>query len=1092
MFTRSRSVISIVLVVMTIAGIANAKPDWGQNCAECHALQSGHIQVTGNDTTAGGLKTFIAAPGDTVALTVNVTGGGGKYALQMIGLDSGGQNNSSNNLSYVADSTWTRYTTGGLCYTKSGSATGVQSFNVTINSATPGDLYKLTFGIGFKSGGLGYQTEDFYLQVQAATPQPDPIISGSVTTADATALSGVLLTATGGLTATTNASGVYSITVGAGFSGTITPSKTDYTFSPASGSYSNVTADQSNANYTGQTVVVTPATYTISGNVLASDGTGISSAIVSTTSNGGSAVTDAAGFYTITVSEGWSGTLTVSKADYTIEPASGTYTNVTADIANENYLATAVGGGDPSSNPVISAEIHQAIDYNDPAIADDTAYVFYFEVETDSTVNRIDVLTPAGNTFQIVSDAHTQAAGVETWHLDNLGTHVWAYEATYTDAASLDNFGDGTYTVTASHGVSDQSRTDILFAVADSSEAIAQPNQEPVITAPAQNTQVTSPVTVEWEPYIEAIATSIRLELASGNGSIIANDYTVDAAASAPLTPADGIYNGRLSFENSHQSANADGIPVTAVKYSESDFSFEVQADTGGDPGNGGGGDSPTGQGQEVIVDNSDAGASSTGTWKTSSGKHPHGVNSVWSKLAGDTFTFQADLAQDRYAVFMWWTEWPNRMTNAPVEILNNGTSLGTVSVSQKLTGGQWNLLGIYDLGGIAGVTITSNGPGSTNADAVRFLPLSQLDNLVIDNGAPGTSSTGSWKTSGGKNPYARNSLWSKDTNATYTFESPLTGKLNLYAWWTVWGNRRTNVPVEIRDGSVVLATVYINQKANGGQWNYLGSYDFADHAVVTVLSKGAGTTNADAIKFDTGPTPEDTGEYIIDNGSVQTSSTGTWKNSGGKGPYGTSSLWSKTPGDTYTFALRQAGTYEVYARWTLWPSRLSSVPVEIRDGDSLLETVSINQTANGTQWNYLGRWTFADSPGVTIVSQGPGSTNADAVKFVKIDNDPGDNNNTDPDDNTDPGDNTDQGTGDVDVITVEKSRYKVEDEELRIEVTSSDQPNAVLTVEGFGEMIFKDDKYRLRLKPVDYPGDTVTVTSTSGASITIDVEIKD
>lgn len=959
MLTRKRSILGVFLVVMTIAGIASAKPDYGINCAQCHSLQSGQIQVTGNDTTTGGLKTFVAAPGDTVALSVNVLGGGGKYALQMIGLDSSGQTSAANKLSYTADGTWSRYTTGGLYYTKSGSATGVQSFNVTINAATPGDLYKLTFGIGYKGSGLGYQTEDFYLQVEAAVvPEPDPVISGSVATAGGAAISGVLLTATGGLTATSNASGAYSITVPFGFTGVITPSKADYTFSPASGSYSNLTANQSNARYTGEPVVVAPATFTISGHVMASDGSGVSSAVVSAGNNGGSAVTDAAGYYSITVSEGWSGAVTVTKADYSIEPASNSYTNVTADFANENYLATAVGGGVPIPNPVISAEIHQAIDYNDPAIADDTTYVFYFAVETGSTVNSVDILTPAGSTIHILSDAHTQAAGVETWHIDNLSTHLWAYEAINSDAASLDDFGDGTYTVTVNHGISDQSQTDILFGVANSAEAISQPSQEPVVTAPAQNGQVASPVTVEWEPYTEALATSIRLELTGGNGSIIANDYAVDAAASASLTPAVGIYNGRLSFENGYQSVNTEGIPVTAVKYSEIDFSFEVQADAGGTPGDGG--DNGSGTGQEVIVDNADAGASFTGIWKTSGGKNYHGVDSVWSRKAGDTFTFQADLSEDRYVVFMSWTEWPSRMTNVPVEILNNGTSIGTVSINQKLTGGQWNLLGIYDLGGIASVTITSNGPGSTNADAVRFLPLSELSELVIDNGAPGTSSTGSWKTSGGKKPYARNSLWSRGADATYSFKSPLTRKLEVYAWWTLWGSRMTDVPVEIRDGGVLLDTVYVNQKANG------------------------------------------------------------------------------------------------------------------------------------SQWNYLGEWTFAENAEVTIVSQGPGSTNADAVKFVSVETESSDNNNTDPGGNTDPGDDSDPGNVDVDVITVEKARYKVENEELRVEVKSSDQPNAVLTVVGYGEMTFDDDKYKLKVKPVADPGDTVTVTSSSGGSITIDVELDD
>ncbi|MBA7589671.1 hypothetical protein ES708_31760 [subsurface metagenome] len=47
----------------------------------------------------------------------------------------------------------------------------------------------------------------------------------------------------------TDASGFYTATVDCGFSGTVTPTKTDYTFSPPTRSYSNVTTDQLNQDY---------------------------------------------------------------------------------------------------------------------------------------------------------------------------------------------------------------------------------------------------------------------------------------------------------------------------------------------------------------------------------------------------------------------------------------------------------------------------------------------------------------------------------------------------------------------------------------------------------------------------------------------------------------------------------------------------------------------------------------------------------------------------------------------------------------------------------------------------------------------------
>ena len=77
-------------------------------------------------------------------------------------------------------------------------------------------------------------------------------ISGSVKTSSGSiGVSGVTITfSNGGGTATTDAIGDYSVTVSHNYSGTATPSKTGYTFIPASKTYSNVTASKTGENYT--------------------------------------------------------------------------------------------------------------------------------------------------------------------------------------------------------------------------------------------------------------------------------------------------------------------------------------------------------------------------------------------------------------------------------------------------------------------------------------------------------------------------------------------------------------------------------------------------------------------------------------------------------------------------------------------------------------------------------------------------------------------------------------------------------------------------------------------------------------------------
>ena len=255
---------------------------------------------------------------------------------------------------------------------------------------------------------------------------------------------------------------------------------------------------------------------------------------------------------------------------------------------------------------------------------------------------------------------------------------------------------------------------------------------------------------------------------------------------------------------------------------------------------------------------------------------------------------------------------------------------------------------------------------------------------VILDNGEAGTSSTGSWQVSGGPDPYGNSSLYSKTAGATYSFDAALHGTYEVSLWWTEWKSRSTSVPVEIYDGDTLLDTVLVNQTAQGGQWNVLGTYNFAETARVTIVSEGSShSTCADAVKFN----PIATTELMVDNGEAGTSSTGSWQVSGGPDPYGNSSLYSKTAGATYSFDAALHGTFEVSLWWTEWKSRSTSVPVEIYDGDTLLDTVLVNQTAQGGQWNVLGTYNFAETAKVTIVSEGRShSTCADAVKFLSAD----------------------------------------------------------------------------------------------------------
>ena len=134
----------------------------------------------------------------------------------------------------------------------------------------------------------------------------------------------------------TAADGSYSVTLPENWLGaTVVPKKTGYEFTPASRTYAGISGDLTSEDYNGSEI---PPTYTISGIITTSGGTGVSGV----TLNGltGNPVTGADGSYSSVVDEGWGGTVAPTKTGYDFDPVSRTYANVTADMPNQNYTAT--------------------------------------------------------------------------------------------------------------------------------------------------------------------------------------------------------------------------------------------------------------------------------------------------------------------------------------------------------------------------------------------------------------------------------------------------------------------------------------------------------------------------------------------------------------------------------------------------------------------------------------------------------------------------------------------------------------------------------------------------------------------------------
>jgi hypothetical protein len=133
--------------------------------------------------------------------------------------------------------------------------------------------------------------------------------------------------------------------------------------------------------------------------------------------------------------------------------------------------------------------------------------------------------------------------------------------------------------------------------------------------------------------------------------------------------------------------------------------------------------------------------------------------------------------------------------------------------------------------------------------------------------------------------------------------------------------------------------------------------------------------------------------ETIVDNTSATGFSTsGTWTASAAtSGYYGANYLHDGNSAGgksaTYSPALPETGTYEVFARWTADPNRASNATYEISHASGTTN-VTASQKSNGGLWFSLGVFTFnaGATGGVTLRNTAAnGFVVADAIRFLQV-----------------------------------------------------------------------------------------------------------
>jgi hypothetical protein len=138
-----------------------------------------------------------------------------------------------------------------------------------------------------------------------------------------------------------------------------------------------------------------------------------------------------------------------------------------------------------------------------------------------------------------------------------------------------------------------------------------------------------------------------------------------------------------------------------------------------------------------VIVDNTDAGFSTVGSWGTSSytpGYYGSNYRYIDVSPGANSAKWSLNLPEGKYEIFAQWAEFDNRASNAKYTIFNNGIELRNFWADQRINGGQFNFLGVFYLESgtqdvVLSELVTMN--GVIIADAVKFENICQADPCI-------------------------------------------------------------------------------------------------------------------------------------------------------------------------------------------------------------------------------------------------------------------------------------------------------------------------------------------------------------------------
>ncbi len=432
-----------------------------------------------------------------------------------------------------------------------------------------------------------------------------------------------------------------------------------------------------------------------------------------------------------------------------------------------------------------------------------------------------------------------------------------------------------------------------------------------------------------------------------------------------------GSFSGELSFDNNDPD--------------EDPFNFSI--------------DGTVSNSIPIIIDNGDAGYSSTAAWNNN-------FNAGWgyqddfqwvdagSGAENASWTFNVNPGST-YRVSATWYDHSTAATNAPFTIFDGATQIGTAKYNQRTApilfsdqGATWNDL-------MSSVTVANNtltvqlsdlGKGRAIADAIRIeeiiiLPGPEIE--VLDSATDGLLATSI-----------------PDGIGTVSFGSTILGH-NTPKTFTVKNlgdqNLTLNTPITVPTGFSLVRSFGNTNLLPGESTTFVVELDASSDGTFTgEVSFGSNDADESTFNFDVNGGVVLLPADITDNVDPAFIAVGSW-NSNSTFGYQNSINWTD-PGDgdtaSWTFEVVPGSSYQVSATWFHHPTAATDAPYTIYDGAAPITTVNVNQQVAPVQFSESGAMWDDLTSSITIASDtltvelsdlADGRVVADAIRIQRV-----------------------------------------------------------------------------------------------------------